>query len=312
MRGVTLPRMMKGGDSNRAPQPSTKSGLAKSIHKKKPKNRKTGSHKTAAQPDDRDDGDDAKVRTHKAGKVDVSAVKAKTKGALLGGLKSGALHAAVAKMEADEEAAAPAAEEAAPAAEEAAPAAETKPAAYLLADATLNCEHDMAQMMPSTVEEFCTVLATGERAPWSGAQAELACTGGQKELLGSLIPKFNGAGTPIERMTLIGEFLVEAAKLEGLTDYKMILKPNGALFVEDFPNGPDEHGQTLAVGVLRWCRFEAAEPAGRLQSKLMDLKPECFDTAAERDAALAKVGEEAAEGEEAANGEEAAEGEEAA
>merc|ERR1711966_601323 len=90
-------------------------------------------------------------------------------------------------------------------------------------------------------------------------------------------------------MSLIGEFLVEAAKLGGLADYRMILKPNGALFAEDFPNGPDEHGQTLAVGVLRWCRFEAAEPTGRLQSKLMDLKPERFDTAAERDAALTKV-----------------------
>merc|ERR1711865_922121 len=56
---------------------------------------------------------DAKLMAGKAGKVDVSAVKAKTKGALLGGLKSGALEAAVAKMEADEEAAAPAAEEAA-------------------------------------------------------------------------------------------------------------------------------------------------------------------------------------------------------
>merc|ERR1711865_355980 len=50
---------------------------------------------------------DAKLMAGKAGKVDVSAVKAKTKGALLGGLKSGALEAAVAKKEA-----APAAEEA--------------------------------------------------------------------------------------------------------------------------------------------------------------------------------------------------------
>jgi len=197
----------------------------------------------------------------------------------------------------------PAGEEAAAAAEEAAPVEEAAPAAYLLADASLNCEHDMAQQMPASVDDFCTVLATGERAPWSGAQAELACTAGQKELLGGLIPKFNSAKTPAERLGLIGEFLVAAAKVEGLEDYKMILRAGGAgaYFKEDFPTGADEHGQTLAVGVLRWCRFEAQEPDGRLQSKLMDLKADRYETKAERDAALAaKQAEEDAEEVEAA------------
>merc|ERR1712166_1273789 len=199
--------------------------------------------------------------------------------------------------------AAAAGEESAAAAEEAVPVEEAAPAAYLLADASLNCEHDMAQQMPASVDDFCTVLATGERAPWSGAQAELACTAGQKELLGGLIPKFNSAKTPAERLGLIGEFLVAAAKVEGLEDYKMIVRAGGAgaYFKEDFPTGADEHGQTLAVGVLRWCRFEAQEPDGRLQSKLMDLKADRYETKAERGAALAaKQAEEDAQEVEAA------------
>jgi len=73
----------------------------------------------AARAEDKD-GYDAKLMAGKKGKVDVAAVKSKTRGALLGGLKSGALEAAVEKMEADEAAA----EEAVPAAEEAVPAAE--------------------------------------------------------------------------------------------------------------------------------------------------------------------------------------------
>ena len=56
---------------------------------------------------------DAAAVSNGAGATDVAATKAKTRGALLGGLKSGALEAAVAKMEedtaAEEEAAAAAA-----------------------------------------------------------------------------------------------------------------------------------------------------------------------------------------------------------
>ena len=174
--------------------------------------------------------------------------------------------------------------------------------AYLLAVAALNVHHEMSQMMPASVDHFCEVLAAGDRAPWSGAQAGLACTRGQKELLSAIIPQFNAARTPRDRMMLVAQFLVDAAKLEGLQGYKMIPNPPTALpddnkgagddtpfeilFVEDFPNGPDEHAQTLAVGVLRWCRFEAKTPDGRLHSKLFDLEAGRFASADERDQVL--------------------------
>lgn len=153
---------------------------------------------------------------------------------------------------------------------------------FVLSVATLNSDHDMGQMMPETAEQFCTVLAAG---PWSGAHAALPSATGQKALLSTLIPRFNSARTPADRMALICQFLVSAAQLEGLSRYQVINNPPaGAFFVENFPNGEiHEHGQTLAVGVLRWCRFEAQDQNGRLHSKLLDLKSDRFVNETERD-----------------------------
>ena len=69
-------------------------------------------------------------------------------------------------------------------------------------------------MMPATIEEFIAVMSVGERALWSGAADNLASTAPQAELLGALIPKFNGAGTVEERFILVAHFLVEAAQIE--------------------------------------------------------------------------------------------------
>ena len=88
-----------------------------------------------------------------------------------------------------------------------------------------------------------------------------------------------------------GEFLVEGAKLEGLEDYKMVVSsPEAAYLIENFPDGPDEHSKTLAVGVLRWCRFEVKEVSGRLHSKLMVLKADRFDSLSDRDQAFDELG----------------------
>ena len=188
-------------------------------------------------------------------------------------------------------------------------------AVYLLAAATINEQHDMSQQMPLTAQEFCQQLGTGDQPPWTGAEAllwtgadaELPSTSGQKELLEALITDFNKASSPLERTMLVGQFLVKAAELEGLTDYRMVANPafehsdgfeersddqivqnppEAVYLVEDFPAGAEEHGQTLAVAVLRWCRFEAQETSGRLHSKLLDLKADRFNSASERDQAL--------------------------
>ena len=81
---------------------------------------------------------------------------------------------------------------------------------------------------------------------------------------------------------------MDAAEVEGLRGYEMIISASGAgaYFAEDFPHGADEHGKTLAVGVLRWCRFEGDQIYGCLHSKLIDLEADRFATAAERDLAL--------------------------
>ena len=123
------------------------------------------------------------------------------------------------------------------------------------------------------------------------AEAGLSCTAAQRELVEKLIPAYNGAPSAQARFELVGDFMVAAAAAEGaaaqrvggkeylVTRYDMHVggDPTKAFFAEDYPWGDAAHAKTLALGVLRWCRFSA---------KLLELKPQKFTSAAERDAAL--------------------------
>ena len=167
-------------------------------------------------------------------------------------------------------------------------------AVWLLATTTLIAEHDMGVAMPATAEEFVAVMTAGERKAFTGADEEgLTCTAPQRAELNKLISAFNAAGDAQARFELLGRFMVEAVALEGaaaqtvdgkeyrVTRYDMFHGSDAAskaFFAEDYPLGDKAHGMTLALGVMRWCRFSA---------KLLELKAERgFASAAERNAAL--------------------------
>ena len=168
--------------------------------------------------------------------------------------------------------------------------------AYLLVTAALKPEHDLTLRMPATVDEFVDALTSGDRPCFTGANdAGLTCTPAQRALLTPLIAAFNAASSGLGRVELLNKFMVEAAAAEKaagaqtvdgvsyrIGDYQMQAASGEApagtvLFVEDYPDGPQAHGKTLAVGVMRWARFVA---------NLVDLKVETFPNAAARDEAL--------------------------
>ena len=164
---------------------------------------------------------------------------------------------------------------------------------YLIATAAVNSAHDMSQMMPATVEEFAAVLTAGTQPCWTGATDNLSCTGQQEVLLGELINGFNNqAKTASERMLLVGQFMQDAAVTEQApqllpgqdtpfvcSQYKMLStgEEDVVFFIEDYPQGDDAHKLSLALGVLRWCRFT---------SKLMDVAVQSFTNQAERDSVI--------------------------
>ena len=161
---------------------------------------------------------------------------------------------------------------------------------WLLASASPLAQHDLLHRMPP-LDELLEAMTSGERPMFGGAAEEgLACTAPQRELVAKLIPAYNGANKQ-RRFELVGRFMVEAAAIEGsapqrvggndhlVTRYDMHVgaDPTKAFFAEDYPWGDGAHGKSLALGVLRWCRFSA---------KLLELKPQKFGSAEERDAAL--------------------------
>jgi len=171
-------------------------------------------------------------------------------------------------------------------------------AKYILATAKLKTEHDPTSTMPDTAEDFVAVLSAGggEGKPppcFTPLDPPLACTAPQMALLAGLIKAYNAATTGEARFGIIAAFMAEAVAAEAATPQKIgdegflcsrydIYKVSGsdgttAVFAECFPWGDKAHGKTLALGVLRWARFQA---------KLIDLKPEFSKTPQELDAAL--------------------------
>ena len=67
--------------------------------------------------------------------------------------------------------------------------------------------------------------------------------------------------------------------------YKMVpgAAPETVYFLEDYPEGHEAHGMTLAVGVFRWVRFNA---------KLVDAEVQPFASVEERNAAGQQLGVE--------------------
>ena len=177
---------------------------------------------------------------------------------------------------------------------------------YLLVTATLSAAHEMSVLMPPTVEEFVDVLKGGERRGerpyFTGAnEPGLTCTGAQIELLGGLIDEFNTATTAQARFARVCRFMVDAGAgaaekaagpqtLAGGTpqtvdEYKMVpgAAPGTVYFLEDYPEGSEAHGMTLAVGVFRWVRFNAM---------LVDAEVQSFASVEERNAAGQQLGVE--------------------
>ena len=102
----------------------------------------------------------------------------------------------------------------------------------------------------------------------------------------------NQAKTASERMLLVGQFMQDAAVTEqapqmlpGQTipficsHYKMLSTGEDGVvfFIEDYPQGDDEHKLSLALGVLRWYRFT---------SRLMDVAVQPFSNQVERDSVI--------------------------
>ena len=107
-----------------------------------------------------------------------------------------------------------------------------------------------------------------------------------------LIEAYNAAETGAARFGVVAEFMAEAMAAEAVAPqvmgeaefvcsrydiYKREGEATAAVFAECFPWGDGAHGKTLALGVLRWARFQA---------KLIDLKPQKFATSSELDTAL--------------------------
>jgi len=65
--------------------------------------------------------------------------------------------------------------------------------------------------------------------------------------------------------------------------YKMVpgAAPETVYFLEDYPDGNEAHGMTLAVGVFRWVRFNAS---------LVDAQVQSFASVEERNAAVQQLG----------------------
>jgi hypothetical protein len=57
--------------------------------------------------------------------------------------------------------------------------------------------------------------------------------------------------------------------------------PETVYFLEDYPEGHEAHGMTLAVGVFRWVRFNAS---------LVDAQVQSFASVEERNAAVQQLG----------------------
>ena len=68
-------------------------------------------------------------------------------------------------------------------------------------------------------------------------------------------------------------------------EYKMVpgAAPGTVYFLEDYPEGSEAHGMTLAVGVFRWVRFNAM---------LVDAEVQSFASVEERNAAGQQLGVE--------------------
>ena len=177
---------------------------------------------------------------------------------------------------------------------------------YLLCTLSLDLDHILTELMPSSIEGFIKLLSDVKKPLWTGADVALHSTSAQKTLVEALIPQFNQAANIQQRLTLLRDFLVEASRVEmyqpqSLPDYIQpfvvskfeshnVNCPETLCLLEDYPIGRMAHEMTLASGVLNWCMSAVAEPGslakpepGRLTVPLVHLDVKCFNSAVKRD-----------------------------
>lgn len=177
---------------------------------------------------------------------------------------------------------------------------------YLLCTLSLDLDHVLTELMPSSIEGFIQLLSAGKKPLWTGADVALHSTSAQKTLVEALIPQFNQAANIQQRLTILRDFLVAASQIErhqpqSLPDYIQpfvvskfeshnVNCPQTLCILEDYPIGRMAHEMTLASGVLNWCMSAVAEPGslaepepGRLTVPLVHLDVKCFNSAVKRD-----------------------------
>jgi hypothetical protein len=161
---------------------------------------------------------------------------------------------------------------------------------YLFVELSSSETDGVYQNMPSSADEFMNILSNGERPLWSGYK-KVVVTDDDYECLNKIINVFNNLEDNKSRMLAICEYMVDCSAIETGTSRYEIIKIDGdkIYMVEDYPNGSESHVMSLAVGVLRWCRF-TSEDDDRLSTSVFKLLATKFDTEGERYEKLVAMG----------------------